>query len=181
LRVKCLLHGEDNTLSESPTKSKDSPGIYETTVLFIFFLVSISIIILFLISSVPKDVADKSTIHYDLFMIPYSWDLEKNMHLVLIVVYGGALGGLIHGLSSLASHSHTKTLTRSFYVWYISRPFLGAALALAVYFAFRGGIITNGGVDVLNPYGIASISIIVGLGTKRITDKLRDLFEALLK
>ena len=64
-------------------------------------------------------------------------------------------------------------------LWYITRPFLGAALALTVYLAFRGGIITNIGVEILNPYGIAAISILTGLSAKIVTQKLKEVLEAL--
>ena len=151
--------------TDSP-KTEEPLRRWGTTAFLVFFIILILTFMLFLIASVPKEISD--IIQYKLLIFPYSWDLEKNLHLILIVVYGGGLGGSIHGLSSLATHSHSNDLKRSYAVWYLSRPFLGTALALAVYFAFRGGIITNGNVDVLNPYGVAAIAVAVGLGTKRI-------------
>jgi hypothetical protein len=59
-------------------------------------------------------------------------------------------------------------------------PLQSKYLALAVYFLFRGGLITNGSVEMLNPYGIAAISILVGLGTRQITRKLGDVLNTFM-
>lgn len=153
--------------------------LIEISSLFLILIVLIPIFVMLLIVSVPKEILDEIT--YEIPIFDLNWSLQKDMHLVFVVVYAGALGGLIHGLSSLAHHARENDFQPNFVYWYISRPFLGAALALAVYFAFRGGIISDTNIDILNPYGVAAISIVVGLGSKKITDKLRDLFDTLLK
>ena len=100
-----------------------------------------------------------------------------SMHLTLIVIFAGSLGGLIHGISRLASHAEKGNFKTKEIFWYVSRPFVGAALALAVYFAFRGGILTSVSVDIFNPYGVATIAVVTGLASDPATKKLKQLFE----
>ena len=99
---------------------------------------------------------------------------------ILIVIFGGALGGSIHALASMSHHTKKGTLDRKYVLWYISRPFIGAAIALTVHFAIRGGILTaSSDIGFLNPYGVAALSIIVGLMTEQVTEKLKTVFNAL--
>lgn len=62
------------------------------------------------------------------------------------------------------------------------RPFIGSALALLVYFAARGGLISgNAGAKDLSPYGIGALAALAGMFSKQATDKLREVFENLFK
>ena len=167
----------EEKLEDIPEKERMSR--YEISSLFVFFIVLIPVFLVLLSVSVPKEITDQITYTIPIFEI--TWNLEKNMHLVFLVLYAGILGGLIHGLSSLSHYAKDKNLGKRFTYWYISRPFLGAGFALAIYFALRGGIIADDGIDILNPYGIAAMSVIVGLASKKVGDKLRDVFNTLLK
>ena len=62
------------------------------------------------------------------------------------------------------------------------RPFIGAALALMVYFALRGGLIAGtSGAENLSPYGVAAVTGLAGMFSKQAADKLRELFENMFK
>ncbi|MGH9631444.1 MAG: hypothetical protein ACRD7E_24330, partial [Bryobacteraceae bacterium] len=70
--------------------------------------------------------------------------------------------------------------TSSWAWWYFLRPWIGAALALVVYFVIRAGLITGAGEAAtanLNPYGIASLAALSGMFSRQATEKLKDVFE----
>lgn len=104
--------------------------------------------------------------------------MDIDTHFVFLVVLAGSLGALIHGLAKLSHNTWDGIVKQREALWYLSRPFLGAALAIAVYAVFRGGLLTTSNVEILNPYGMAAISIIVGLSTKQVTEKLKDMLDS---
>jgi hypothetical protein len=62
------------------------------------------------------------------------------------------------------------------------RPFVGAALALALYFVVRAGLLTSSSsTEALNQFGVAMMSIMSGLFSKQATDKLEEVFTTLFK
>ena len=66
--------------------------------------------------------------------------------------------------------------------WYLSRPFVGAALALALYFVVRAGLLTSASSpQALNQFGVAMLAIMTGLFSKQATDKLEEVFTTLFK
>jgi hypothetical protein len=77
-------------------------------------------------------------------------------------------------------------LERSYAIWYVTRPPIGAALAVAVYMLLRGTLLNtfvSGGTEqtgqsFINDYGVAGLSVLVGLMTPQMTQKLRDVFDA---
>ena len=105
-----------------------------------------------------------------------SFDIDT--HFIFLVFLAGSLGALIHGLAKLSQNARDGLVKQRDALWYLSRPFLGAALAIAVYMVFRGGLLTTSNIEILNPYGIAALSIITGLSTKQVTQKLKDLLES---
>jgi MYXO-CTERM domain-containing protein len=75
-----------------------------------------------------------------------------------------------------------RKFVKSWTWWYLLRPFIGVALALLVYFAIRGGLISGStGADSLSPYGIAALAGLAGLFSRQATDKLREVFETMFK
>ncbi len=105
-----------------------------------------------------------------------SYDIDA--HFIFLVISAGSLGALIHGLAKISQNTQDGTVNQRDALWYFSRPFLGASLAIAVYMVLRGGLLTTSNIEILNPYGIAALSIIVGLSTKQVTQKLKDLLES---
>ena len=105
-----------------------------------------------------------------------SYDID--IHFIFLVVLSGSMGALIHGLAKLSHNTWDGIVKQREALWYISRPFLGAVLAITVYAVFRGGLLTTSDVEILNPYGMAAIAIIVGLSTKQVTEKLKDMLDS---
>ncbi len=111
-----------------------------------------------------------------------SWTLTPNTALLVLVAVVGGLGSLIHGATSFVSFVGNRRLMPSWYWWYVLRILAGATLAVLVYFVFRGGFLTGTATtEAVNPYGIAAIAGLAGLFSKQAVDKLREVFDTLLR
>jgi hypothetical protein len=114
---------------------------------------------------------------WDLTLTPEGW-------LLLIVILAGALGSYVHTATSYADYVGNRELRRSWIWWLLLRAPISMALALVFYLLLRGGLLTGVDtqtVEVLNPYGFAAISALVGMFTKQATDKLREIFDNLFR
>jgi hypothetical protein len=106
----------------------------------------------------------------------------KETRFLLIVTLSGALGSYIHLATSFADYLGNRQFMKSWAWWYILRPFIGTVLALVFYFAVRGGLIAgSSGAENLSPYGIAALAGLAGMFSKQATDKMREVFENLVK
>ena len=106
-----------------------------------------------------------------------SWDFR----LLLLALWFGALGSLLHAGSSFVSFAGNRELFASWVPWYIVRPLLGAGLAAVFYVVMRAGFGTAGGAApvAISHYTVAAAAALVGLFTHRATLKLKDVFDAL--
>jgi hypothetical protein len=109
--------------------------------------------------------------------------------LVITVAAAGALGSLIHTLTSFADYVGNRALAQS-WVWYlVLRTPVGIALALLFCIVLRAGLIAPSvPADfatvhplLLNPYGFAAIGALAGMFSRQATDKLREVFDSLFK
>ena len=114
--------------------------------------------------------------------------LEREKRLIELSLLLGVVGSSVHGVTSLTMWHSRKKLEPSFFSWYATRPLIGAALAVTVYLLLRSTLLTTiaiptgsqfGGVSFINEYGVAGISALVGLMTAQMTQKLRDVFDAM--
>ena len=106
----------------------------------------------------------------------WTFDLPAERRYLVIVVISGALGSFIHLATSFADFVGNRRLVRSWMWWYLLRPFIGIALALLFYFAFRGGLMTaSSSATDLSVFGIAAIAGLAGMFSKQVTDKLREI------
>lgn len=113
---------------------------------------------------------------------------SPDARLFITIVAAGALGSLVHCITSFADYVGNRSLKQS-WVWYlILRTPVGIALALLVYLVLRGGLIAptlpEGGANghtatVLNPYGLAAVAAMAGMFSKQATDKLAEVFNSL--
>lgn len=100
----------------------------------------------------------------------------------------GALGGSIHFLGSIVNYTGTRRLRRSWLLYYLSLPFIGATMAPIVYMLLRVGILAptgqaNGGTAIsnLNLITIYAFSALTGMFAKTATEKLGDVFAAIFQ
>jgi hypothetical protein len=117
----------------------------------------------------------------NLFGIPVR--LTRELQLLLLAVFAGALGSYLHALKSLSDFIGNRTLTASWFWWYITRPFLGMSMALIFYAVLRGGFLTGTPADarVVNPFGVLAIGALVGMFADKAAQKLGEVFDTLFK
>lgn len=112
--------------------------------------------------------------------------LERETRLIELSLLFGVIGSCVHGVTSLTIWHSRKRIERSFFSWYVTRPMVGAALAVTVYLLLRSTLLTtisigpqSGAITFINEYGVAGISALVGLMTAQMTQKLRDVFDSM--
>jgi hypothetical protein len=101
---------------------------------------------------------------------PYNW--APDLRMLLTVTIAGAIGSLIHTLTSFGDYVGNRRLSTSWMWWFVLRTPIGIALAIVSYLILRGGLIVptlqspkdgdlQGATVLLNPYGVAAFC---GLG-----------------
>ena len=154
-----------------------------TMVILVVYHIIMGLLSIYMVLGVWPDtvpLAQNRTVH--LFLGLLALNLNAELTLFLVVVFAGIIGAFVHSISSIAMHRSRGDLGDDWTVWYASRPFIGAGLALSLYFLLRAGFLSFGAdPSVINIYGAAGISGIAGMFTHKATEKLKDLANALLK
>ncbi|QHS60287.1 hypothetical protein [Chitinophaga agri] len=108
--------------------------------------------------------------------------IHINTLLLMLVAVAGFLGNMIHIATSFTTFIGAGKFRRSWILWYCVKPFTAAALAIAVYFVFRGGFLNmSDDSSNINIYGLMTISLLTGLFTDRATLKLKEVFDVLFR
>jgi len=108
--------------------------------------------------------------------------IHINTLLLILVAIAGFLGNMIYVATSFTTFIGNGQFKKSWTLWYFVKPFTASALALAIYFVFRGGFLNMSDDSTnINLYGLMTISILAGLFTDRTTLKLKEVFDVLLK
>jgi len=154
-----------------------------TMLLLLVYHAVVGVLAIYMILSIwPSGNALTTSRSVSLFGGLIEIDLDGELNLLLIVVFGGITGAFIQSTSSIAHHRSLNDLGEEWSVWYGTRPFVGAGLALALYLLLRGGFLGLGtDPSSMNIFGIAGIAGIAGMFTNQATQKLRDVAETLLK
>lgn len=149
--------------------------------LAIYFIVLMIISIWGLIQTVFTPVGTAPEVR-----IPLLWlskeqvpPITEDSHLIIVSALAGAHGGVLHGLAWLAQSAREKRFSRLHIIWFVQRPFIGAGLAVAIYFIFRSGLMANASASVMNVYAIAAVGILTGIAESRAIEKMRELFRTL--
>lgn len=101
-----------------------------------------------------------------------------------LVLSFGALGGLLHLLSSLGRFVGGRRLERSWGLFYLLRPPVGAALGFFVYFVLRMSAMgqeTGIEIPAVNVYGVLAFSALAGMFSRQATEKLAEVFDVLFQ
>jgi hypothetical protein len=116
-------------------------------------------------------------------LLGWHFGLTRELQLLLLAILAGALGSFIHSLKSFGDFVGNRTLTASWFWWYITRPFLGAALAVVFYAVLRGGFMAGTAADAkaVNQFGVIAVGALVGMFADKASDKLADIFDTLFK
>ena len=108
--------------------------------------------------------------------------IDGEVQLLMIVMITGALGSFIHAATSFGDFVGNEKLTRNWLWWYLLKPLIGAALALILYVAFRGGFLSaNISSGQINHFGVAALGGMAGMFSKQATDKLSEVFGTLFR
>jgi hypothetical protein len=133
------------------------------------------------ISNAAAIVVSRPRVAFNIFDV--SIPITREVQLLLLVLCAGALGSYLHALKSLADFIGNRTLTASWFSFYVTRPFIGMTLAFIFYAVLRGGFLTGTPADVrvVNPFGAVAVAALVGMFADKATQKLAEIFETLFK
>lgn len=107
------------------------------------------------------------------------WTIQLGSLMLILVAACGFLGNLIHVSRSLTYYIGMQQFQRSWIPWYFIKPFTASGLALLIYFATNsGGAATTGPINL---FPIMLAAGLAGLFTDIATQKLKVIFEAILK
>ena len=112
--------------------------------------------------------------------ISYLWwsgTATKPMVFVILSLVGGALGGALHAIASLTAHVALGNFRRSWTMWYLTNPFVGASLATVFLFVLQAGLGGQEAPTADGLYGIAAVATLSGLFSRNALNKLRDIFD----
>jgi hypothetical protein len=119
----------------------------------------------------------------ELHLLRWTRQVTREMQLLLLVVAAGALGSYVHAIRSLTAYIGNQQAVASWFWFYITKPFLGVALAIVFYAAIRGGFVAGSPADAksVNPFGVFAIAALVGMFADKAGNKLAEIFEALFR
>ena len=115
---------------------------------------------------------------------------SKDFDLLVLLMAFGAMGAAAHSLASIGVFLGYNKFASRWAVFYLTRPFIGAVLAMAFYFALAAKIMTGSAsadgantptFDMSNINVCCAIAMIVGLFSGEAMDKLKDLAAGLFK
>ena len=112
----------------------------------------------------------------------------REWQLLQLAACAGALGGLIHMATSLARFVAFRDLERSWFLFYVFRPPVGAGLAVVVYFVLQTGLLSpvSSGSAALGDgndgvYRILAFSSLTGLFARQAIEKLSEVFDVMFR
>ncbi len=151
---------------------------------FGWYLIVLNLVLLYLLIKLWPGLVPLKDDYSSVSLLP-GWPeikIWRETRFLLIVAVSGDLGSYIHLATSFADYLGNRQFVKSWAWWYLLRPFIGTVLALVFYFAVRGGLIAgSSGAETLSPYGIAALAGLAGMFSKQATDKMREVFENLVK
>lgn len=130
-----------------------------------------------------QEVYSKTTLGMLNKSCPMNWLYGTGDQVMFILAFlAGIIGSATHGISSLMDFRGNRRLFRSWSLWYFALPIVGGMVAIIFYITVRAGFIAgNNGTENINPFGIAAVSVMVGLFTDKATTKLAEVFDTMFK
>lgn len=113
------------------------------------------------------------------FYLGDSVNLNAEARLLLIVFLVGGLGGAVASFNSLANYRGEGALTKSWLLHYLVSPWLGAGVALLMYFVLRAGFLPGESGPLEGntiPWGLVAITGLAGLFYDKALLKLQQVF-----
>ncbi|MGV2335834.1 MAG UNVERIFIED_CONTAM: hypothetical protein LVR18_17525 [Planctomycetaceae bacterium] len=103
---------------------------------------------------------------------------DREGSLLLIAIYSGLMGSFIACSLSLAAYVGNRRFRVRWVMWYVLRPWIGAALSGGVYLLISAGLVSSAGHS--NASGIAATALLTGWFSKEATEKVREMFRTFL-
>jgi hypothetical protein len=100
---------------------------------------------------------------------------KADWKVIVFVIVMGSLGSMIYFSSSFVAYVGNRSFRSSWMWFYISRPFVGGALAVIFFLILGGGLLNNTSTSNLMTIGV--IAALVGLFSDRAVKKLSDIFD----
>jgi hypothetical protein len=114
-------------------------------------------------------------------VLGWTFDIWDEQRLLLLVIFGGALGTLVHSLRSVYWYVGNRNLVMSWLAMYFMLPFAGSALALVFYLVVRGGFFSpQSSFQQTSPFGFAAFAALIGMFSSQAVLKLKEVAEVLL-
>src|SRR5687768_12817204 len=87
---------------------------------------------------------------------------EREKRLLGLSIYSGIIGASLYSITSISVWFGQRKLQRSYFLWYLAKPPIGASLAVIVYLLLRASLLTgiaNGSAVsqslFINDFGVA--------------------------
>jgi len=179
---------EPGTKSESTVQNPATPD--QINVMGVIFVIVILTLFYVLVTAWPVIESKEKYRVFNLFGFAQEWPADKRM--LFIVIIAGAIGSAVHALTSFTDFVGNNRFGANWLWWYGLRLPIGAALAIFFYFVVRGGLLvptlpsgdvapfSEKGTLALNPYSIAAFAALAGMFARSATDKLAEVFDALM-
>lgn len=98
-----------------------------------------------------------------------------------LVAAAGALGACLQAVTSFSGYVGNRKFTTDWALWYVSRPPIGATMAVIFLPLVGAGLIPENGKNIPTfAFSLISLGILVGMFSKNAADKLADVFDALM-
>jgi hypothetical protein len=115
-------------------------------------------------------------------ILGHRFRIIDEVRLLLLVIFAGALGSLVHTVRSVYWYVGNRQLKWSWVIKYILQPFAGCALAMIFYVVIRGGFFSpSTTVENTSPFGFAALAAMVGLFSEQAVLKLKRVAETILE
>ncbi len=132
-------------------------------------------------TTTPNSQVQATELPQPVDILGYTFLVYNEGRLLLIVLFAGALGSMVHALRSISWYIGNRELFLSWVVTYILLPFTGAAIALIFYLVIRGGFFSpQASFQQTSPFGFAALSALVGLFSQQAVLKLKEVAETML-
>lgn len=166
---------DDDDMTEEENKSKDkkrdeappppfTPGARGVLGIYLMLVTGLLAYLVYEFWPTLAAATDGSVPDSILSVFGGEFSVPADVHLILMVMVVGMIGGQVHALRSFADFTGERKLVRSWLWWYLFRPFIGLPMALIVYFLIRGGFLSNSaGPGQISAYGLAAVAALSGM------------------
>lgn len=153
------------------------------TIVISIYVVIVSVALVYMLATLWPDGAGedgKKSVYAAWNFLWWDFKVSGDVRLLLIIAFTGALGGQVRTLRSLLWYVGNRKLVYSWLLQYILTPFVGATLAMVLYFVIRGGFFsTEAGTEQTSVYGFAGLAGLAGFASDQALLRLLAVAETL--